>query len=179
LDAIVYPARSRITGYGYIHCAPLSGVNGDYNAGYNDLYGNYTVGVIPSMTIQTSFLRLGSINGFQRVRWLYLTMTQLAPGIANSASGALTLWFNDATAGDVNVDYYTTTFNLGTATATGASNTVELRHKLLRQKCKSISMQLTLTPSIEGLGPLGFQALQLQVGVKRGTNKLPAANSIG
>jgi hypothetical protein len=180
IDAIIYPARSRVTGYGYIHCAPLCGVNGDWNAGYLDTYGGYSSGFqFPSMLIQTSFLRLGSINGFQRVRWLYLTMSQLAPGSPNSAAATLTLWFNDATAGDAGVDYYSTSFNLGTATATGTANTVELRHKMLRQKCKSVSMQLSMTPSIEGLGPLGFQSMQLQVGVKRGTNKLPAANSIG
>ncbi len=129
--------------------------------------------IIP--TYRTGWLHLAALESFQRVRWLYLSGTADA-----QPTSVLT----------IDVDYddaylqqapgsYNFAINLATvAFATGVS--IDLRSKLRRQKCKSVAFTFSETPAVPGDPQLtGLQALTLQLGMKRGTNKLPAAQSKG
>lgn len=130
------------------------------------------------MKARTSFLHLTPLEGFQRVRWLYLT------GSASQAPiGELVItvdfddvWQDVTPPGAPNA--YRAQFNLGGASF-APSFDVDLRHKLHRQKCKSVSFTFSEIPPPEsGTHLTGFQAMLLEVGTKRGTNKLPAAKSV-
>jgi hypothetical protein len=124
---------------------------------------------------------LPALEGFQRVQWIYFT----GQGPANpydAPVGFLSLMvdFDDvytATTGTGAPGSYTVTGNMATL-ATAPTQIVDFRHKLIRQKCKSIAFTF-YEPAVTGYGLTGMTALTLRVGVKRGTNKLPAGKTLG
>lgn len=151
----------------FVSTSIVEGVARDVAGSTFDTVGVHASVSIP-ITAQTGFMHLGSLNSFQRVRWLYFSSNG-APG------GSLT----------VRVDYDDTyavggtsffTINLATVYAASASTqAVDWRHKLSRQKCKSIALTFTETPSSSADGGLlGITSMALQIGMKRGTNKLTA-----
>ncbi len=116
-------------------------------------------------------MHVGTLEGFQRVRWLYLTATA-----DSNPAGTLTVAvdFDDSYGSAPGA--YSLAVSLATITF-GVGRSIDLRHKLRRMKCKSVAF--TFTDS-SGVPPLtGIQALALDVGRKRGTNKLPAAQGVG
>jgi hypothetical protein len=60
----------------------------------------------------------------------------------------------------------------------GAGNLYQIRIDLEQQKCQSIKIKIEELQADAGEG-LTLSAMTLQVGVKTGTNKLPAANKFG
>lgn len=168
-DAIWWPLLDR-----YVHVTATMGLNQDTPGVFVDAPGGVgSFGI--ATTGRTGWLRLSSIDGFQRVRWMYLTAT------ANSQPD--TVQFNiavdfDDSYGGVAPGSYNFDVDLGTIPfAAGAS--IDLRHKLRRQKCKSVAFTFTESPNSSDIPLRGMQALALQIGIKRGTNKLPAAQSVG
>lgn len=136
-------------------------------------------------TMQTSYLHLSAFEGFQRVRWLYLTATP--PHIGNfppASSLVIAVDYDDVDTGNAPGGY---SFSVDTSTlpfASGVTAPIDLRTKLRRQKCKSIRFRFTETPdgssAFQALKCFeGYQALALQIGIKKGTNKLPAAATVG
>lgn len=160
----------------YISISPTNGLNRDTPGAYIDDPGGQAPRPF-SIVGRTSFLHLGALEGFQRVRWLYLTATSTAEPI-----GSLTVVvdFDDvyqalATGAPGS---YSTSFTLTSAFPVGTT-VPDVRHKLHRQKCKSVAFTFTETGSPSAAsGITGFQALALEVGMKRGTNKLPGAQSV-
>jgi hypothetical protein len=60
-----------------------------------------------------------------------------------------------------------------------SNKALDLRHKLHRQKCKSVAFTIIETAVVGAPGITGMQAIALQIGMKRGTNKLPATQGVG
>lgn len=132
------------------------------------------------MSARTSFLKVGTLEGFQRVRWLYVTAT--IPGGLTAATGvSITVDYDDiysAVTPPGATGAYTATGTQVLATY-GTGETIDFRHKLRRQKCKSVAFTFGNLDSFAGLtGISGFEALALEVGIKKGTNKLAATQTV-
>lgn len=174
-DAVWWPTTGRYVSIGY-----YDGINNDTPGVYLDWVGNNASGVGIGMSARSSFLHLAALEGFQRVRWLYLTAS--APTAP-------------ATSLSIRVDYddlysalnppgapgsYLTTGTVLTAVPFANPATVDVRHKFRRQKCKSVAITINETPVSPGApGLTGFQAMALQIGVRRGVNRLPPTHVVG
>lgn len=122
-------------------------------------------------TAQTAYLNMGLLEGFQRARWLYVTMSA---GTAPGSNMLLGVAYDD------NGFNYTVSFGAG---ALGVANgVVDYRHKLRIQKCKSFSILLTDDggdPGNNQFGITGLQAIAIEWGRKKGPNRLPASQTVG
>ena len=132
------------------------------------------------MTARTSFLHLTKLEGFQRVRWLYLTATY--PNGTTATTGVKIVVDYDDVYSAVNppgaAGTYTVTGAQLLATF-GAGLTIDFRHKLYRQKCKSVAFTFSNSNALSTTSAIsGFEALALEVGAKRGTNKLSALQTV-
>jgi hypothetical protein len=132
------------------------------------------------MAARSSFLHLTTLEGFQRVRWLYLTLS------APSAPQSDISWrvdFDDLYA-SLNPPgapgSYSTPSTLLAGISFANAACIDLRHKLRRQKCKSVAITINEFPTAAGQpGITGMQAMALVIGAKRGANRLPAAQGVG
>lgn len=155
------------------------GLNRDVPGVYSDSPGTGAATSV-KMFGRTSFLHMTKMEGFQRVRWLYLTAS--FPSGASSLLGvSITVDYDDV------YSAVTPPGSAGAYTATGsqllavygAGESIDFRHKLHRQKCKSVAFTFEDTGAFAGFVSInGFQALALEVGMKRGTNKLPATQTV-
>lgn len=126
---------------------------------------------------RTGFLKVGALEGFQRVRWLYLTASGDA---ALNSTLSLIVYFNDSY-GDTAGYTVTPISTLALATAAGNVEAVDLRHKIQKlQKCKSIAFAFVDIPTNDlissGLG--GLQAMALELGLKKGVRRLPPGQTV-
>lgn len=140
---------------------------------YDEINGNNEPIVI---SMRTGWLRVNSIEGFQRVRWLYLTMTSNTVPV-NTPNFTIEVDYDDQY-GQAAPGSYFIAIDMSAITFSSAQ-AIDLRTKLRRQKCKSVAFTFTENPNATDSQLTGLQALALQIGVKRGTNKLPAAQSVG
>jgi hypothetical protein len=172
-DALVWSTTGR-----YVSASLADGVNTDVAQVAQDSVGVNTPAFIQCVG-RTSFLALSKLEGFQRIRWLYLTMSNSFGGPGNS-NLSIRVDFDDVY-GAVDPPGVNNAYSLTTDLGLGASSVVlDLRHKLRQQKCKSVAFTFTFTPYDTGNpGPDGLQAMMLQVGMKRGTYKLQASQSVG
>lgn len=164
-DAVWWPALSR---YAWL-TKGSNGLNMDAPGVLSDTIGGSGAINVPGKAI-TAWLRPGALEGFQRVRRLFLSMTPSANGVSPVTSLIITVDFDDQPG---TTQSYAV---IETAWPVAPAGTVDLRHKLSRQKCKSVRF----TFDDVGDSPLGgIQALALELGMKRGVNKLPAAQTVG
>lgn len=180
VDAMWWPTVNA-----YVSLSADEGVSKDVPGQIYDLTGIATVGTAIATLMRTAWLKLQSLNGFQRCRWLYLSGVGNGVPINSTLSWAVD--FDDAYDG-VSPGAYTASVNLSTMSLV-AGQSIDIRHKLRRQKMKSVAFTFgddgndyTLTEGglrIWGSSMTGLQSLTLQVGLKRGTNKLRAAQAVG
>lgn len=170
-DALYWATISR-----FVMCAPAMGVVRDTPGIYLDDYAGNTYGI--SWGARTAFLKLDVLERFQRVRELYLTMTATGNPAAMSDTLQLTVDFDDAYSGSPGA--YAQTINMSTlAAALAPGQPIDIRHSLRRQKCKSVAFTFVdVSDGSGGVQLLGLQALALEVGIKRGQNKLSAAQTV-
>lgn len=173
LDAVWWPATGR-----YVHLqsgSPYSGVFQDTPGDFVDGVGT---GSESGFLIQgrTGWLHVASLEGFQRARRLYLTGTSDSEPDSTLVLG---VHFDDAYE-DSSMGYYTVSVDLGAIAFDGDGQSVDLRHRLAKQKCKSVAISFSEGSSDASYVPLtGLQVSSLEVGVKRGVNRLPAAQTVG
>lgn len=160
----------------WVTVSVLDGVNID--SGVNDAVGLNSAYRV-SMLARTAFFHLGKMEGFQRVKNLYLTCSS---SVAPTSQFTFLVDFDDVY--QVNNppganNAYSLTVDLSAITFPTVAN-IDLNHKLRQQKCKSVAFTFQDAPVNAGdVGITGMQALALQIGMKRGTYKLPAAQSVG
>lgn len=183
-DALWYPALNRyvfacfpngnLSAMSILQDVPLFDGSGLWTGqSPDDFVGTgFEAGV--NTTAETSWLRLSALEGFQRVRRVYLTSTLVDPGnVPTATSLGLAVTFDD----DPNSPFaYSATFD---PTTLPAQANIDLRHKLTHQKCKSVRFTLTETVTPGGsVNPLsGIQAMALEIGIKKGVRKLPAGQT--
>ncbi len=167
-DAVWWP-----TGGYYASISLTQGLNKATAGVFLDSPGGNTAAAIVT-TARTSFIHPGAIKAFQRVRRLFLTGT--SPNAPTSTLN-IAIDFDDAYGGAA-----PGAFNFSTVLTTitfVAGTSIDVRTKLRRQKCDSVAFTFTDTPTVANPAGVNFQALALEVGLKRGLSKLPAAQSIG
>jgi hypothetical protein len=159
----------------YVTISYYDGINRDTPGAYLDLVGTNVTAAAIGMSARSSFLHLSAREGYQRVRWLYLTASGPT---APATNFSFRVDFDDLYA-VINPPgapgcYLTSPISLaGMPFANPAA--IDLRHKFRRQKCKSVAITINENPTAAGAaGITGFQAMALQIGVRRGTNKLRA-----
>lgn len=178
IDAVWWPANERYMSLrGSTSAFP--GLMRDTPDAYIDGVGTADP-VAAYITARTAFLHVAALEAFQRVRRLYLTAS--AGGSSPTTTLTVRVDFDDMYTGNggSSPGAYSFSVNLGLITWS-SPETIDLRHRLTYQKCKSVAFTFT-----EGGGenfaqsPLtGLQALALEIGRKRGVNKLPAAQTVG
>lgn len=173
-DAVWWPTLGRYVSIGY-----YDGINQDTPGTYLDLPGTNIGGFAIGMSARSSFLHLASLEGFQRVRWLYLTASgPTAPATQLSFRVDFDDLYQTQNPPGAPGCYLTSPLTLTTIPFANPA-AVDLRHKFRRQKCKSVAITVNENPVSAGAAGLtGFQAMALQIGARRGTNKLPAAQGV-
>ena len=134
------------------------------NSGYLDDVTQYT------MLLQTSWLALASVQGFQRVKRVLV--------LGDYINGA------DATHGfSVNAAYdfnptltLTVPYSFGAALSSGI---VQYRERLQRQKCDSVSLTIQEINASASESYVDIVNLSFVAGVKRGANKLAQPATVG
>lgn len=169
-DAAYWP-----TGGYYVTVSTTHGLNRDTPGVFLDQPGTSPSALAIPTTARTAWLRMSTINGFQRVRRLYLTGT--SPN-APTSTLSVAVDFDDAY-GQVAPGSYTFSVVYGTMFPTfTVGNPVDFRHHMAHQKCKSVAFTFTDTPTVANPAGVNFQALSLELGMKRGLRKLPGAQSV-
>jgi hypothetical protein len=174
-DAVWWPTTGRYVSIGY-----YDGINNDTPGVYLDLPGTNVGGFAIGMSARSSFLHLSALQGYQRVRWLYLTAS--APS-APATSLSFRIDYDDlysALQPPGAPGSYLTTGTVLTAVPFANPAAVDVRHKFRRQKCKSVAITINENPVSPGApGLTGFQAMALQIGIRRGVNRLPPTHVVG
>lgn len=125
---------------------------------------DYDSATIP-VTLTTQWIRLGNLSGFERVKRLVLNGDFASDSIITIG---VAINYDDTIV-------YTTTVPSSAAIATGS--TIQLRHHIQTQKCQAIRFTITDTPVGDTGEGCDFAGMTLELGVKKGPAKLPAAAS--
>lgn len=163
----------------YMHVSQVASesLNQDTPGLFIDTVGPAGVPALPAWTAQTSWLHLAALEGFQRARWLYFTATPNNPN-AMATTLSTTVVFDDS---ETAPGFYTSIAH-PSSLLPSLSLTVDIRHRLRRQKCKSVRFTF-VEESESGAATsqclTGIQALALEMGVKKSVNRLRAAQTVG
>lgn len=159
-----------------VHVSATQGLNKDVPGKLiDDAAGIGTHGI--AWTARTSFLAMGKLEGFQRVRRLYITAS--APA-SPTVEVDVAVDFDDAYGG-LSPGAYSFSIDTTNEPVIATGLPVDYRHKLAHQKCKSVAFTFSSNAAgDETLAPItGFQAMALEVGLKKGVRKLGAAQTVG
>ncbi len=168
-DAVWWPTTGS-----YVHVSLTNQLNTDVAGQSYDQVGQRASVAIPTIA-RTSWLHLHNLSGFQRVRRCYFTAT--TPSVPASTM-TVDVDYDD-NYGAISAGSYGFNIALGTVAFSAGTN-LDFRFKLRRMKCKSIAFTFTETAAAyTDVVLTGIQALALEIGTKRGINKLPAAQSVG
>jgi hypothetical protein len=151
----------------YVTITSGEGLNKDDPLSNNDL------GDVMTTTWETAWLHLAKLEGFQKVKRIYISASNDS-GANIESSSTLTVNFDDldnlAAPGAYSVAF----------PSDDTGPIVDIRHKLARMKCKSVSFKMTNAADDTGAFCIsGYQAIALELGLKKGVNKLPAAQTVG
>ncbi len=151
----------------YITISATNGLNHDTGLPYDSVAGTPLAFNISGAS---PWLHLGAMEGFQRIRRMYMTMTSSGP--LPNGSLQLVFFFDDTN---------TVAYSFSTLTGTLYDDgQIDFRHKLEKQKCKSMRFLFTEAPSFATSDRIsGIQAMALEVGMKRGVRKTPAEQNVG
>ena len=153
--SFITPASAVVSG-GVHHMLTNDGV-----VYYEDTTANRDSGYWVTMAVDTPWIRLGAVQGFQRARRALLTLQN-----GSSASLSVTAC----------VDYDTTTVQTWAFASTTLTGVEQVGMHIAPQTCAAIRFRITDTaPEVTSANDLALIGLTLEVGTKLGTNKLPAA----
>ncbi len=176
-DALWYPQLNRYlflttqAPVGLFQDVPLFDSDGAATGADPDDFASSSAVSVVKTRGKTAWLKLAALEGYQRVRRIYLTSSPLD----SSAPVGSTLTIETEVNDDSTV-IDTVNADLSTLTAMG---TIDLRHKLSHQKNKSVSFTFTETPNDFNQNLLaGLQVISLEIGVKKGVFKLPAGQTV-
>lgn len=125
-------------------------------------------GTSPEIYVETAWIKLGGLQGYQRVRRAFL--------LGGATAGGYTLSWD---AGFDYVAYDTVLDRVTSALATASVGVMQLRRHMRKQKCEAVRFAFRFTP--QAFNPdLTLTNLSLEVGLKKGSFKrLSAAQSLG
>lgn len=138
---------------------------------YQEQPGTYRdSGTVVSSTVETGWIKLAGLQGFQRVFEVGLLGAYGGPG--NDFTLSWAIGFDYATTYD---STYTGTYS--TAGIFSVGEPFQVQRQMPRQKCMAIRFKLTDTPAGNGQG-MSLTDLTLLLGIKPGTNRLPYAKTM-
>lgn len=123
-----------------------------------------------ALLAQTSWLHLGSVQGFQRVRRLAL-LGDFANGSSASHKVQISAAYD-----------FSTTFGTAIAFTFGAasgSGVFQYRERLPQQKCDAVSLLIEEVTTSNSGEYIDLSNISFEAAIKRGVNKLGAAYSVG
>jgi hypothetical protein len=123
-----------------------------------------------ALLAQTSWLNLGSVQGFQRVRRLAM-LGDFVNGASASHAMSISAAYDFSTTFQTPVPY-----SFGAISASGA---FEYRERLPIQKCAAISLLIQETTTGDSAEYVDLTNISFEAGVKKGLNKLGAQYSVG
>lgn len=133
-----------------------------------------------TFSFDTAWLKVAGVAGFQRLQWVTLVgdgVTLKAGGSTAPVSVSCLYDFDDNVAV---VDVVAGSVALSELSTYPAP--VLLRHKPARQKCTAIKLRFSDTDGASAVADertqLGFALVRLEIGVKRGSAKLPATRTV-
>lgn len=172
-DALWYPPLAQYVWLCPSTATPAGGLFADVPGALSDFANTASESVIPTRGV-TAWLRPATLNGFQRVRRLYLSGT----GVSSNTSLVIAVDYDDVP-GQMAPGAYSVTVNIDSTTVGLVVNgIIDIRHKLHRQKCKSVQFTFTDTPSAPDATPMsGIQTMALEIGFRRGVWKLSPAQT--
>lgn len=122
-----------------------------------------------ALSLTTAWIKAGTIQGFQRVR----RCAMLGDFLSGNTGYAMQI----AQAVDFSTTFQTPiSFTLGAA---GNPASFRYRERFPIQKCDTIQLQITELPTGASGQYLDFSDLGLEIGIKRGLNRLPPSQSVG
>lgn len=138
---------------------------------YQESAGVYTDnGVAFALLLQTSWLALASVQGFQRVKRLIM-LGDYANGLSALHNLSISAAYD-----------FSTTFQTAITYAYGAvssSGVFQYRERLPRQKCDAISLLIQETTTGSSLEYVDLTNISFEAGIKKGVNKLGGLQSVG
>lgn len=132
------------------------------------LYTDNTVAF--TMLAQTSWLHIGTLQGFQRVRRLIM-LGDYSNGLSASHGVQISAAYDFSTTFEPAIAYL-----FGSASTTGR---FQYRERLPRQKCDTVSLLIEEITSGSSLEYIDLTNIGFEAAVKRGVNKLGATQSVG
>lgn len=118
-------------------------------------------GSVISMGLQSGWLSLAQIQGLQRIRAI-----ELLGEVISACTIAVSFAY----------DFDETIIQTATITNTGAEDPWQWQIFPIRQRCSSMQISITVTPTVAGAG-MSLSVLALEAGLKRGLNTVPASRS--
>lgn len=143
---------------------------------FEETPGSYTDnGTGFNLFVQTSWLALASVQGFQRVRRLIML-----GDFINGASSAHQLEIQAAYDFNPALMFPLTCEFTNSSVVTGASSgPFQYRERLPRQKCDTISLTIQENNTGDPAEYIDLTNISFEAGVKKGVNKMPYAQSVG
>lgn len=117
-----------------------------------------------SLSLTTSWLNLGGIQGYQRIYKFMILGSYIGPHTLNAS---------------IAYDFDGTAAQTDAIPITTNPGNYEYRIFCARQKCTSIQLTLSDSQTSNFNEGLSLSAIGIELGIKQGLNKLPAANSVG
>lgn len=176
-DAAWWPSLSR-----YVWCSINDGSNSDKPGAFSDQVGAHAAENFTTLA-RTAWLKIGALEGFQRVRKVLVTNSTTAnPGTLNSTL-FLAVYFDDSYTNAINylVTFQSATIASNTDPFPQTSQSVDYRHIIEKlQKCKSIAFEFGETANSTTASTLtGIQAIALEIGRKPGVRRLGSGQTVG
>jgi hypothetical protein len=138
---------------------------------YKEASGTYTDNSTAyALLLQTSWLALGGIQGFQRVKRLIM-LGDYANGASASHGISISAAYDFSTTFQTAISYL-----FGAASSSGV---FQYRERLPIQKCDSISLLIQELTTGDSAEYIDLTNMSFEAGVKKGANKLGGTKSVG
>ena len=161
IDSAVAGSIASVSAGGYVFVTPSGVVNRELPSIDSHLDG---IAFIP-MTATTGWISLAGLQGFQRIYKILV--------LGYSGGGSV------STSTTIGYDFGANTQTATESISAGASGQYQWRIFTSQQKCEAIQISVSDTATLDTGGALQFSGFALEVGLKYGAFKLPAAQSTG
>lgn len=164
----------------YLHLKSTGVVNAESSTVYTDN------GAAIKLALETSWIQVAGIQGFQRIYWATVLGEKFSHHVLNMRvfydfddSEQDNVMFNTTTALDASYMGDDSTFGEVIPWGINGQNVYQFRMKPRWQKCQSIKFAFSDISTGTSGAAYSLTALTLEVGVKKGTNKLSSDKTIG
>ena len=142
------------------------------DAAPQDIADNGTAGNTFSAYVETAWISMAGIQGFQRI-YRVMLLGKNATGAGSDMDMGLYL-FRDFDGSTVSEQFDTIALGAPITTQAGTGK-VQVQHHVINQKCESVRLGVYFQPAAGNDGRFRLTDLTLQIGVKRGYFKLPSS----